>query len=269
MNTVLDPVLTTLPDVQGGPDTRQIPIQRVGVRGLRQPLMIAAGGEPQATIAEVEMTVALPASEKGTHMSRFIALLEEYRSQPLSAEGLGQMAQRMLDLLQVQAGDILLAFPYFVAKQAPVSGARSLMDYQVSWQVRAQKNQPSVFVLQVQVPVTSLCPCSKAISRYGAHNQRSLVTLDLGVALGQVPDLAGLIARIEAQASCELWGLLKRADEKYVTEHAYENPKFVEDLVRDVAMVVQNLPGVSHYRVQAENFESIHNHSAYAMVSSH
>ncbi|MFA5664024.1 GTP cyclohydrolase FolE2 [Castellaniella sp.] len=267
MNTVLDPVLTTLPDVQGGLDTRQIPIQRVGVRGLRQPLMIDAGGEPQATIAEVEMTVALPAPEKGTHMSRFIELLEEHRLQPLSIEGLGRLAVRMLDRLQVEAGDIHLAFPYFVAKQAPVSGARSLMDYQVSWQVQAQKGQAPVFVVQVQVPVTSLCPCSKAISDYGAHNQRSLITLDLGVT--QAPDLAGLIARIEAQASCELWGLLKRADEKYVTEHAYENPKFVEDLVRDVALMVHNLPGIRHYRVQAENFESIHNHSAYAMVSSH
>ncbi|CAM5195165.1 GTP cyclohydrolase FolE2 OS=Castellaniella defragrans OX=75697 GN=folE2 PE=3 SV=1 [Castellaniella defragrans] len=270
MNTLLDPVAAVMPDVQSGPDTRQIPIQRVGVRGVRHPLLLASGlGTPQATIADWEMTVALPANEKGTHMSRFIALLESRRAVPLTPTGLCEMAQSMLERLHAEVGDVSADFPYFMEKSAPVSGVHSLMDYQVRWSVRVQQSQPAHFSLRVQVPVTTLCPCSKAISEYGAHNQRSHVTASLDFAAAPtVLDLDTLIRRIEAQASSELWGLLKRADEKYVTEHAYENPKFVEDLVRDVAVMLQHQPGVTDYEVTAENFESIHNHSAYAVVRS-
>lgn len=269
MNTLLDPAAAVMPDVQSSPDTRRISIQRVGVRGVRHPLLVAAGmGQPQATIAEWEMTVALPAEAKGTHMSRFIALLESYRSVPLTPQRLCEMAQTMLDRLQADSGDLSVDFPYFIEKAAPVSGVRSLMDYQVDWQVQARRGQAARFALRVRVPVTSLCPCSKAISEYGAHNQRSHVTVRLDFDAAPSLDLELLVHRIEAQASSELWGVLKRADEKYVTEHAYENPKFVEDLVRDVAVLLQHQPGVAAYEVTAENFESIHNHSAYAVVRS-
>lgn len=269
MNTVLDPVAVAMPDVQSSADTRHIAIQRVGVRGVRHPLLVATSGQPQATIADWELTVALPPEEKGTHMSRFIALLEDHRTRAMTPASLAEMAQSMLDLLQADAGDISASFPYFIDKVAPVSGVRSLMDYQVRWAMQARRGSAPVFALQIQVPVTSLCPCSKAISDYGAHNQRSHVTVRLNCAVDQAPLLDDLIPRIEAQASCELWGLLKRADEKYVTERAYENPKFVEDLVRDVAVMLQSLPGVTAYEIEAENFESIHNHSAYAVVRSH
>ncbi|MFV0282505.1 MAG: GTP cyclohydrolase FolE2 [Castellaniella sp.] len=270
MNTLLDPVAMTMPDVQSGPDTRRIAIQRVGVRGVRHPLLVVTGaGQSQATVADWEMTVALPADEKGTHMSRFISLLESRRTEPMTPAALCAMAQSMLDLLQADVGDVTARFPYFIEKPAPVSGVRSLMDYQVRWSVRARRGTAPRFSLFVQVPVTSLCPCSKAISEYGAHNQRSHVSVDLEYDAVQAVDLDALIRGVESQASCELWGLLKRADEKFVTERAYENPKFVEDLVRDVAVMLQHLPGVASYQVTAENFESIHNHSAYAVVRSH
>src|SRR5690606_4955946 len=154
-------------------------------------------------------------------------------------------------------------------KTAPVSGVSSLMDYEVKWTARAQAEEQGggvEFELSVLVPVTSLCPCSKAISQYGAHNQRSHVTVELTYQDASSVDVDALIRNIEQQASCELWGLLKRGDEKFVTERAYENPKFVEDLVRDVAEHLQGLPGVGSFRVTAENFESIHNHSAYAVI---
>lgn len=269
MNTLLDPAVIAMPDVQSSPDTRHVAIQRVGVRGVRHPMLVAAGtGQPQPTVAEWEMTVALPADEKGTHMSRFIALLESHRAEAATPASLCAMAQEMLDRLQADTGDVTARFPYFVEKSAPVSGVRSLLDYQVGWTVCARRGQAPQFSLSVQVPVTSLCPCSKAISEYGAHNQRSHVTVRLDCEAGQAPVLDDLIRRIEGQASSELWGLLKRADEKFVTERAYENPKFVEDLVRDVAVMLQRLPGVTAYEVEAENFESIHNHSAYAVVRS-
>ena len=269
MNTLLEPVAMAMPDVQSGPDTRRIAIQRVGVRGVRHPLLVSVGaGPPPATVGDWEMTGALSADEKGTHMSRFIALLESHRAQPMTPAALCALAQSMLDLLHADAGDVAAGFPYFIEKPAPVSGVRSLMDYQVRWSVRARRGEAPRFSLSVQVPVTSLCPCSKAISEYGAHNQRSHVTVDLEYDAPQAVDLDALIRGVESQASCELWGLLKRADEKFVTERAYENPKFVEDLVRDVAVMLQRLPGVASYQVTAENFESIHNHSAYAVVSS-
>ena len=268
MNTPMDTVLT-MPDVQSSVDTRRIAIQRVGVRGVRHPLVLAAPGGAQPTVADWELTVALPAHEKGTHMSRFVALLETHAQQPMTPAGFCAMARDMLPLLNADKGDITASFLYFRRKTAPVSGVQSLMDYQLTWSVVAQNTAQGVeteFRLLVVVPVTSLCPCSKAISAYGAHNQRSHVTVELTYEDPAGLDIDVLIERIEAQGSCELWGLLKRTDEKYVTERAYENPKFVEDLVRDVAAQVAKLSGVRRYRVQAENFESIHNHSAYAVV---
>lgn len=266
MTIVTEPP-ASMPDVQSSHDTRRIPIQRVGVRGVRHPLVVQGPQDAQATVADWELTVALPASEKGTHMSRFVALLARHRGQAIDPQAFCRTASEMLELLDAQTGDLAAAFPYFIDKAAPVSGVRSLMDYQVRWLAQAHRQKGARFSMDVQVPVTSLCPCSKAISEYGAHNQRSHVRVRLRYSDPAQAVLDDLIRRVEEQASCELWGLLKRVDEKYVTERAYDNPKFVEDLVRDVASLLQGLPGVEGYQVEAENFESIHNHSAYALVS--
>lgn len=269
MNTLLDPLAVSMPDVQSGPDMRGISIQRVGVRGVRYPLRLAADANPsRQVVADWEMTVALSAADKGTHMSRFIEVLESWRETPLSAEGFCRMARAVYERLGVESADVSARFPYFLEKAAPVSGLRSLMDYQVVWTARAARGAPARFSQHVRVPVTSLCPCSKAISDYGAHNQRSHVLVRLEYGSPVAADLDALIRGVETRASAELWGLLKREDEKFVTERAYENPKFVEDLVRDVAVLVRRLPGVASYEVEAENFESIHNHSAYAIVIS-
>jgi GTP cyclohydrolase I len=263
MNSPIDSALV-MPDIQSSADTRHIPIQRVGIRGVRHPMLVrAADGSAMATVANWTLTVALPAEEKGTHMSRFVALLEKYRSTPMTPASFRGMAREMLPLLHAERGDITAAFPYFINKSAPVSGVQSLMDYEIQWVARAAGDQVE-FELIVQVPLTSLCPCSKAISEYGAHNQRSHVTV-----AALIDDEIGVdevIRLIEDEGSCEVWGLLKRPDEKFVTERAYDNPKFVEDLVRDVAARLSVRAGVGRYRVEAENFESIHNHSAYAVV---
>ena len=254
-----------MPDVQGSPDDRRQPIQRVGVRGLRYPMLWGAGGAaPMPTVAVWNLYVALPADQKGTHMSRFVALLER-SARSLSLDALVPLHGQMLELLQADSGRFELAFPLFVSKTAPVSAVESMLDYDVTLTVDGGREAPRVD-LKVVVPVTSLCPCSKSISEYGAHNQRSHLTVEVRLAPDAALDLPALIARIEGQASCELWGLLKRVDEKYVTERAYDNPKFVEDLVRDVAAAVRAWPGVLAFIVEGENFESIHNHSAYARI---
>lgn len=265
MNTMLDSAVV-MPDVQSSVDLRHIPIQRVGVRSVRQPMMVAGGdGKAMPTVGDWELTVALPAEAKGTHMSRFLALLDDFRDAPLTPARFWDMHEAMLPLLNARAGDIVLRFPYFIRKAAPVTGVTSLMDYELTWTVRSAASVRE-FELQALVPVTSLCPCSKAIAEYGAHNQRSHVIVTLVYDDPALADIDSLIRMVEQQASSELWGLLKRADEKYVTERAYENPKFVEDLVRDVAQQLARIEGASRYSVSAENFESIHNHSAYAFV---
>ncbi|ALS63332.1 GTP cyclohydrolase FolE2 [Pandoraea norimbergensis] len=252
-----------MPDVQSSVDTRQIPIQRVGVRGVRHPLSVRlAGGDVQASVGLFNLDVHLPADQKGTHMSRFVALLEENRA-PLDLAAFRAMLDSMLVKLEAEAGRIEVTFPYFINKTAPVSGVQSLMDYEVTL-TGDVRNGVSRIWLKVLVPVTSLCPCSKKISQYGAHNQRSHITIDAELS-GDIA-VEDLVRMAEEEASCELWGLLKRPDEKFVTERAYENPKFVEDLVRDVATRLNNEPRVVAYVLQAENFESIHNHSAYAVI---
>ncbi|MBN3722646.1 GTP cyclohydrolase FolE2 [Burkholderia sp. Ac-20379] len=252
-----------MPDVQSTVDTRQIPIQRVGVRAVRHPLTVrTAAGEIQPTVGTWNLDVHLPAEQKGTHMSRFVALLEDNR-EPLTVDTFRGLLASMLDKLEAEAGRIEVSFPYFVNKTAPVSGVKSLLDYQVTLAGDVRNGATRLF-LKVLVPVTSLCPCSKKISQYGAHNQRSHVTIDAELN-GDVP-VEELIRIAEEEASCELWGLLKRPDEKFVTERAYENPKFVEDLVRDVAQRLDADARIVAYVLEAENFESIHNHSAYALI---
>jgi len=251
-----------LPDVQSSADRRNIAIQRVGVKSITHPVMVASPRGPQPSVATVNMYVALPAEQKGTHMSRFLALLAE-TSEPLSAAVVRELMARMLVRLEATEGRIELSFPYFIRKTAPVSGVESMMDYQVRFVAQARDGHTEVSQ-EVVVPVMSLCPCSKKISDYGAHNQRSHVTI--AAELEGELSLDEQIRIAERSASCELWGLLKRSDEKYVTERAYDNPKFVEDLVRDVAVELNHEPRVVAYRVEAENFESIHNHSAYALI---
>jgi GTP cyclohydrolase IB len=252
-----------MPDVQSSVDVRQIPIQRVGVKAVRHPMTVKTGnGDVQPTVGTWNLDVHLSADQKGTHMSRFVALLEENKT-PLEPATFRALLADMLAKLESQAGRIEVSFPYFVKKVAPVSGVASLLDYEATLTGDARDGVTRLF-LKVLVPVTSLCPCSKKISEYGAHNQRSHVTINAELA-GDLP-IEDLIRIAEEEASCELWGLLKRPDEKYVTERAYENPKFVEDLVRDVAVRLNADPRIAAYVLEAENFESIHNHSAYAVI---
>jgi len=251
-----------MPDVQSSVDTRQIVIQRVGVKGVRYPLTLKTPAGDIGTVGTFNLDVRLPADQKGTHMSRFVALLEDNRA-PLDLAGFRALLDDMLVRLEADAGRIEVKFPYFISKTAPVSGVQSLLDYEVTLAGEKRDGHTRLF-LTALVPVTSLCPCSKKISQYGAHNQRSHITMQVELA-GDL-DVETLVRLAEEEASCELWGLLKRPDEKFVTERAYENPKFVEDLVRDIAMRLNADARIVAYTLEAENFESIHNHSAYAVI---
>lgn len=256
---------TPLPDVQSSADTRNMVIQRVGVKSVTYPVRVATADGVQSTVAVIDMDVRLPADVKGTHMSRFLEVLEDFDT-PLSAETLATLMDEMLERLGADSGTIEMRMPYFVRKSAPVSGVSSLLDHQLT--LRAQHDGARLSITQqIQTPVTSLCPCSKEISLYGAHNQRSHIVIAATLAPGGELPVQDLIDIAETSASCQLWGLLKRPDEKYVTERAYENPKFVEDLVRDIAVALSADPRVARYEVSSENFESIHNHSAFAWLS--
>ena len=254
-----------LPDIQASADHRQQAINKVGVKGLRYPLALFDGlGQVQHTVAEVSMAVGLSPEVKGTHMSRFIELLEKKRP-ALTPERLLRMLDEMLHRLDATSGTIELAFPYFISKEAPISGVESLLDYDVRLRAEKHAGLPAELHMEIVAPVTSLCPCSKKISDYGAHNQRSHITLDVRLREPMSPD--ALVRLAEEEASCEVFGLLKRPDEKWVTERAYDNPKFVEDLVRDIALRLKREPRIAEWTVKSENFESIHNHSAYAEIS--
>jgi GTP cyclohydrolase I len=257
------PDLKLIPDVQSSADTRQMVIDRVGIRGLKYPMqLVDLSGEPQGTVVEADLSVELAEDVKGTHMSRFIGLLEG-RQGVLTLAGFNALLHEMLALLNARAGTIEFRFPFFVRKAAPVSGVNSLMDYQVALTGVIRGGQVET-VLKIVAPVTSLCPCSKEIAEYGAHNQRSHISIS--VRCTEPVGITELIRIAESEASCELYGLLKRSDEKYVTERAYDNPKFVEDLVRDIAARLNEEPRIAGYQIESENFESIHNHSAYAMI---
>ncbi len=249
-------------DVQGRADTRHIAIDRVGIKDIRHPVRVRdrSDGE-QHTVATFNMYVNLPHNFKGTHMSRFVEVLHHARE--ISVDSFRKMLVDMTERLDADAGHIEMTFPYFVSKQAPVSGVESLMDYQAALIGECCHGETTMWV-RVVVPVTSLCPCSKKISERGAHNQRSHVTIK--ARLHKHMWIEELIDVAESEASCELYGILKRPDEKYVTERAYDNPKFVEDMVRDVALRLDAEPRIGAYVVESENFESIHNHSAYALI---
>jgi GTP cyclohydrolase I len=255
--------LQNIPDVQATPDSRQIAIDQVGIKSIRHPMRIQErSGGVQHTIAMFNMYVGLPHHFKGTHMSRFVEILNAHERE-VTVESFQVMLREMVEKLEAQEGSIEMAFPYFIEKAAPASGVRSLMDYEVSFvgEIRDGKQR---FTMKVLVPVTSLCPCSKKISDYGAHNQRSHVTVT--ARLNDFVWIEEIVDIVEKQASSELYGLLKRPDEKFVTERAYDNPKFVEDMVRDVAAVLNLEDRIEAYVVESENFESIHNHSAYALI---
>ncbi len=252
-----------IPDVQGSRDARRIPIDRVGISDLRHPLRVGSGEHIQHTVATVAMAVGLPHDVKGTHMSRFVDVLNRFEA-PVNATTFGGLLELMVARLEADHGYLELRFPYFIAKTAPVSGLQSLLDYQVALRGELAGEGPPLTTVEVVVPVKSLCPCSKEISTYGAHNQRSHITAEV-TGYGAIP-LEELIAILEAQGSSELFGLLKRSDEKWVTERAYDNPKFVEDIVRDVGSHFNDDGRIRRYKVTVENFESIHNHTAFAVI---
>jgi len=263
MNNLTDAL--HIPDTQSARDERHLPIQRVGVKDLRYPLQLRVAGAVQSTAARWTLDVALPAEQKGTHMSRFVAWLDALAEagEPLDAAGLRRRHAEMLERLHASEGRIEAGFEFFIRKRAPVSGLSSLLDYQGRWIAETRAGVTTVQA-EVAVPVKSLCPCSKEISDYGAHNQRSVVTIR--VELLQAVEWQELVRFAEDAASCEIWPMLKRADEKWVTERAYENPKFVEDLVRDVALALNRDARIGHYAVEVETFESIHNHRAWARL---
>ncbi|MBP2667798.1 MAG: putative cyclohydrolase [Firmicutes bacterium] len=255
-----------VPDVQGYADARQIAINKVGIKDIRHPVRILdRNGCVQHTVATFNMNVALPHHFKGTHMSRFIEILNR-QTEEISVQNFEEMLREMVKRLEAESGHIEMNFRYFLLKSAPVSGVTSLLDYEVSLMGEINSTGQFIQKMKVIVPVTSLCPCSKKISERGAHNQRSTITML--VSSSEPIWIDDLVRIAEDQASCELYSLLKRPDEKFVTEKAYDNPKFVEDIVRDVAQALATDCRITTYVVEVENFESIHNHSAYAQITS-
>ncbi len=252
-----------LKDTQNERDDRQIPIDRVGVKSLRYPVEIRdKENRTQHTVATVSLAVDLPHHYKGTHMSRFVEVMNAH-GPCLSVRDISQIPLELIGRLDAQKAHIDFRFPYFIEKQAPVSGSPGMMDYEVTFEVEAM-GEAVDFIVRVEVPVTTLCPCSKAISARGAHNQRGIVTL--AVRFTSPIWIEDLVRLVEDCASSELYSLLKRPDEKFVTEEAFDNPVFVEDLVRGVAERANGHEQITWYRVEAENFESIHNHNAWAMI---
>ena len=250
-------------DVQSSADTRHIAIDKVGIKDIRHPVRVKDRSEgEQHTVANFNMYVSLPPVFALGIVSRFVEILNLHERE-ISVQSFKQMLGEMTERLEAEAGHIEMTFPYFINKTAPVSGVQSLLDYEVSFIGEIRRSNPEMKI-KVVVPVTSLCPCSKKISERGAHNQRSHVTVTATTC--DFVWIEELIELIEQQASCELYGLLKRPDEKFVTERAYDNPKFVEDMVRDIAAKLNQDERICAYMVDSENFESIHNHSAYALI---
>lgn len=264
-----------LPDVQNDLDNRNIYIDKVGVRGIKYPLVVGTKKDmsPCPTVADINMYVGLSAEQKGTHMSRFVEVLEAFSETRFNLHYMKGILSTMTSRLEANVAFLEVSFPYFLSKKAPVSGLSGVVPYECSFsgsytplfdRDNSQYN-PFIFKMTVKVPVTSLCPCSKEISEYGAHNQRSIISLT--VEYTNHIWIEDIIQLLEECGSCEIYSLLKRPDEKAVTERAYENPKFVEDIIRSVALRVQRLDHVQSFHIACENHESIHNHSAYAEIS--
>jgi len=256
---------SNLPDTQNTKDTRQIVIDKVGIKDISHPITyVDRDGNRAPTVGNFTMTVTLPEHVKGTHMSRFIQILNEGPCE-FTSDNFKKIIDKVRERLESDTAHITLDFPFFRKKKAPSSGVESMMDYQVTLYGMIDNGESEV-MMKVVVPVTSLCPCSKSISKYGAHNQRSHITIKAKATKGETLYIEDLIDLAERKASCELYAILKRDDEKVVTERAYDNPAFVEDLVRDIAVELNNDDKINYYRLESENFESIHNHSAYALI---
>jgi len=251
-----------MPDMQKSRDTRKIAIDKVGVKDISYPIVVMDKNKAfQQTVARVNMYVDLPHHFKGTHMSRFIEILDAYREK-IALDKMEIILERMKEKLGATSAHLEIQFPYFIEKKAPVSGARGLMEYTCTF--NASLDSGFDFILGVKVPVTSLCPCSKELARFGAHNQRSVMTVR--IRYRSFIWLEDLIEIIESCGSSPVYSMLKREDEKYVTERAYENPRFVEDMVREATQKLSAMDNITWFSIEAENFESIHKHSAYAAV---
>ncbi len=251
-------------DIQNQPDYRKIPIDKVGIKGLKYPVKVLDKKSGlQSTVAQISMYVDLPHQCKGTHMSRFVKILHLFRTQ-VSFESLTNILKDMKKILNAESSHIEITFPYFIEKKSPETGSKGLMDYTCAIFGSSDKDNNTDIVLKVAVPVTSVCPCSKEISKYGAHNQRGEVLVS--TRFKKFIWIEDMVDLVESRASCDIFSVLKREDEKYVTEKAYENPKFVEDIARDVAKALMDDNNITWFSVSAENFESIHNHSAYAYI---
>jgi GTP cyclohydrolase IB len=258
------PQSAVMPDCQSEVDHRQLPINKVGIKGLRYPIAVQDKKRKslQHTVATVELAVDLPAQFKGTHMSRFVEILQS-QGPEFHVGKMPVVLKALQEKLHAKVAHLTMTFPYFIEKRAPVTKARGLVDYNVTFDGKISGKDYDL-VVKIEVPVTTLCPCSKAISAQGAHNQRGYVTLS--VRFQKTVWIEDLVTLIEASASAPIYSLLKRPDEKFVTEQAYDNPVFVEDLVRNVAQRCNQHRDITWYRVEAENMESIHNHAAYACI---
>jgi GTP cyclohydrolase I len=254
----------SIPDIQNQPDNRKITIDKVGVKGVRYPIVVEDKSSGiQHSVADLNIYVELPHHKRGTHMSRFIEILNRYHKEAF----IGKLEMFLAELkktMKAEAAYVDISFPYFIKKHAPVSKIASLLGYDCIF--NASLKEDFKLWIGVLVPVTTLCPCSKEISEYGAHNQRSLISIR--VCYNEFVWLEELITLAEKHASCEIYPLLKRTDEKYVTEKAFNNPKFVEDIVRGITEELKQDKRITAYHVESENYESIHNHNAYAMISS-
>jgi len=252
-------------DVQNDLDHRNIPIDKVGIKNLRYPITVLdRANHLQHTVAAINMYVDLPHTNKGTHMSRFVEILNLFRPE-ISPKRMGEVLDRMKTHLHAASAHLEITFPYFIEKKAPVSASLGMMDYTCRFVGTCDATNQVDLVLEVRVPISSVCPCSKEISDAGAHNQRGEVRLQ--TRFKKFIWIEDMIELVERSASCEVFSVLKRVDEKYVTEKAYTNPKFVEDVVRDISQELMQDPNITWFSVSAENFESIHNHSAYARIT--
>ena len=253
-------------DIQSTIDERGIAIQKVGIRDVHLPIQIKTeDGSFQQVLASIQFTVSLPMEYKGTHMSRFVEILNKWSAKPFAEEEMNAILFESMEKLEAESADLILDFKYFIQRFAPVSGKRSLLDVDCSFSGSLKRGEKMQFTLGVKVPYTSLCPCSKEISQYGAHNQRGMMNVRLSYNEGfDCIFIEKLVNILEQQGSCQVYPLLKREDEKYVTEHAYDNPKFVEDILRDGVLALRELDGLKWFSLECENYESIHNHSAYA-----
>ncbi len=256
-----------MPDVQGSADSRHVAIDKVGVKDIRYPISLHSPktGGVQHTVAMVNMYVGLPHYQKGTHMSRFLEVLNEHHD-ALRSDQVMDVVRDIKDRLEAEEAHLELSFPYFIHKQAPVTGMPGKLDIEVTFDATCSNHTGNDFVMGITVPATSLCPCSKEISAYGAHNQRCEMTVKVRFAKGKPMWIEELFDIVERCASTQVFAVLKRPDEKWVTEAAFDNPKFVEDIVRDLAVAMDREDRIAWYSVASENFESIHNHNAYAVI---